>query len=145
MRILPSVSYRPPSHQPRGAWARHLHEQRKLRDLSQTQAFELVYERVGWSAKSRTAYVAIDMGERQPKENEAAVLGEEFGWPAEEGTPTEEPTLAAAITALVAELQASRLERESMESRLRAVEAELQSLRGPQATEGSPMRPVLRG
>lgn len=96
------VSYRPPSHQPRGAWARHLHEQRRLRDLSQTQAFELVYERVGWSSKSRTAYVAIDMGERQPKEHEAAVLGAEFGWPAEQDaseTPPGIPELVAALAA----------------------------------------------
>lgn len=75
------MSYRPSSKPPKGAWARHLHEQRRLRDLSQTQAFELVYERIGWSPKSRTAYVAIDMGDRKPKPDEVTVLGAEFGWP----------------------------------------------------------------
>jgi hypothetical protein len=106
--------YRPPSSQPKGAWARHLHEQRRARDLSATQAFELVYERIGWSAKSRTAYVAIDSGDRQPKENEAAVLAEEFGWPPEADDPIE-----AAQGDVVAAIQAQT----------RAIEANTEMLR----------------
>lgn len=119
------MSYRPPSKQPRGAWARHLHEQRRLRDLSQTQAFELVYERVGWSAKSRTAYVAIDMGERQPKGNEATVLGAEFGWPNEEALtePATDGDVAAAllVQAVAIEHQAAAIAALTTEIRLAAL------------------------
>jgi hypothetical protein len=129
--------YRPPSSQPRGAWARHLHEQRRSRDLSATQAFELVYERIGWSAKSRTAYVAIDSGDRQPKENEAAVLAEEFGWPPEpDSAPVEDVTLAAAILALTDELRAAREERAVMASRLMALEAVVDGLVGQAMKDG---------
>ncbi len=104
------MSYRPPSRQPRGSWARHLHDQRQLRDLSQTQAFEAVYERIGWSRKSRTAYVAIDMGERQPKPNEAQVLGAEFGWPPDpQDMPSETPDYAAIVAAI--DRQTAMLER----------------------------------
>lgn len=109
------MSYRPSKFPPKGAWARHLHEQRRARDLSQTQAFEFVYERVGWSPKSRTAYVAIDMGDRQPKDGEAAVLAAEFGWPPEPQTADEPPPDTAALVSVVgkllAELRAERAER----------------------------------
>lgn len=144
------MSYRPPSKQPRGSWARHLHEQRRLRDLSQTQAFEAVFERIGWSRKSRTAYVAIDMGERQPKPDEAAVLGAEFGWPPdpEINDDLEDVTLATALVALAGELRASREERVSLAARLEKVELVLDGLvqqamravngpRAPRETTGS--------
>lgn len=52
------------------------------------------------------------------------------------------PDLAAALMALVDELRESRMEREATETRLRAVEAELRSLRGPRAGAGSPGRSV---
>ena len=106
----------------------------------QTQAFEAVFERIGWSAKSRTAYVAIDMGERLPKPDEATVLGAEFGWPPdpEVNDDLQDATLASALLALTGELRASRLERESTEARLRAVEAELESLRAQPTGGGSP-------
>lgn len=124
------MSYRPPSKQPRGAWARHLHEQRRLRDLSQTQAFELVYERIGWSRKSRTAYVAIDMGERQPRPEEATVLGAEFGWPPdpEISDDPEDAGLASALLALAGELRAAREERAAVTQRLDQMEAVLDGL-----------------
>lgn len=149
------MSYRPSSKPPRGAWARHLQEQRRLRDLSQTQAFELVYERVGWSPKSRTAYVAIDMGDRQPKGNEVTVLGAEFGWPSDpvesEATETPDALIAAlaaqtaAINALVAEMRLSRAEQsgafEGIERALRVVanireDEESGSSSGPQSHGG---------
>ena len=123
--------YRPSTSKPNGAWSRHLDEQRRLRDLSQTQAFELVYERVGWSPKSRTAYVAIDKGERQPKPHEAAVLADEFGWPTESGEPvTVAPPddLAAAIRALTAELRDAREEREALRVERASVLARLDRL-----------------
>ena len=95
--------YRPSKRPPRGAWARHLQEQRRLRDLSAVAAFELVYERIGWSRKSRTAYVAIDAGDRQPKGTEVTVLGAEFGWPPDpldsDETPADQAALVSALTA----------------------------------------------
>jgi len=132
------VSYRPSKREPKGTWARHLHAQRKARDLSAVAAFELVYQRIGWSPKSRTAYVAIDMGDRPPKPEEATVLGAEFGWPPDPQDIEEDTTLAAALTALAAELRESRLAREAIEARLRAVEAELRSLRGRPTGGGLP-------
>ncbi len=75
--------YRPPSRQPKGAWAQHLHSVRRERDLSQTQAFELVYEGLGISRTSRAVYLAIDMGDRQPNPREAEYLASVFGWPPE--------------------------------------------------------------
>lgn len=117
------VSYRPPSTPPRGAWALHLHRIRQERDLSATQAFELVYERVGWSPKSRAAFVAIDQGRSQPSPEIAAVLAAEFGWPPEPGevVETNDP-LAAAILELTAELRTAREERATVEARLKEVE-----------------------
>lgn len=112
--------YRPPARAPRGAWATHLHSQRRERDLSQTQAFELVAVGLGLSPKSRAVYAAIDMGDRQPRAEEAEYLASVFGWPPE-GTAdasgaTETPDAlvsalqaqTAAINALVAELQQER-------------------------------------
>lgn len=103
--------YRPSKRPPRGAWARHLQEQRRLRDLSAVEAFELVYERIGWSRKSRTAYVAIDSGDRQPKDNEVTVLGAEFGWPTAEDAdpePADSAAYLARIDALVEQLAEDR-------------------------------------
>jgi hypothetical protein len=72
--------------------------------LSAVAAFELVYERIGWSPKSRTAYVAIDSGDRQPKGDEITVLGAEFGWPpdpeiVEVSVPPDQTALVAALQA----------------------------------------------
>lgn len=127
--------YRPPNRPPKGAWATHLHAIRRERDLSQVQAFELVQEGLGLSPKSRAVYIAIDMGDRQPKPEEAEYLASVFGWPSAATEPTEsgDPLVAAltrqseAIEALVALLtplvsdQASRLsEAESLLARLSA-------------------------
>lgn len=117
------MSYRPPSKPPKGAWARHLHEQRRLRDLSQTQAFELIYERVGWSPKSRTAYVAIDMGERAPRGDEVTVLGAEFGWPPDPLDEPEDVSLATVLGDLSRELAEMRAEREAVRSEAAALRA----------------------
>ncbi len=59
---------------------------RRERDLSQTQAFELVYEGLGISRTSRAVYLAIDMGDRQPNPREAEYLASVFGWPPEPAT-----------------------------------------------------------
>ena len=116
--------------EPKGRWARHLQDQRQQRNLSQTQAFELVHVRMGWSAKSRTAYRAIDMGERQPSHDEAAILAEEFGWPPEPeiNDDLEDPTLAAALLAIAGELRAAREERTTLVARVEEMDAVLRNL-----------------
>jgi hypothetical protein len=122
--------YRPTKREPRGRWARHLQEQRRLRDLSVVQAFELIQERIGWSPKSRTAYGAIDIGDRQPKPSEAAILAEEFGWPPdpEITDDLEDATLATALLAFSEELRAVRVERVTLAARMERVEAVLEGL-----------------
>ena len=122
--------YRPPKDEPKGRWARHLHEQRRLRDLSQMQAFELVYERMEWSPKSRASYVAIDMGTRQPSPAEATILGAEFGWPPdpEVNDDLQDATLASALLAIAAELREARQERSAVAQRLDEIEAVLDGL-----------------
>lgn len=56
-----------------------------------------------------------------------------------------QPDLAAALTALVEELRAMRQEREGMEARVRALEAEVRSHHGQPGGAGFPMRSVPRG
>lgn len=161
--------YRPPTRPPTGTWAVHLHDQRRRRDLSQTQAFELVRDPMGLSPKSRATYIALDMGDRQPREDEAAVLAAEFGWPPE---PTSEAAGAIesgddlgsairsqteAIAALVAELQAEREERAKeraervrieasyraeMDARVAFLESVVRSLRPRPANPGDRARPA---
>jgi transcriptional regulator with XRE-family HTH domain len=76
--------YRPPSRPPRGRWAQWLHRRRRELGLSQTQAFErLLAAGMPWSPKSRATYVAIDMGDRQPRPDEAEILARVFGKPDE--------------------------------------------------------------
>jgi hypothetical protein len=89
--------YRPLSRPPRGAWARHLQAQRKARDLSQQQAFELVYQRAGWGPRSRASYVRIDEGLTQPSESVAQVLAAAFGWPEEDVVAEEEIDLIGVL------------------------------------------------
>jgi hypothetical protein len=110
--------YRPSKRPPKGAWSRHLQEQRRVRDLSAVEAFELVFERIGWSRKSRTAYVAIDSGDRQPKGNEVTVLGAEFGWPS---AADAEPEAVGETDALVAALREQTAAIDRLVSRLDAM------------------------
>lgn len=105
------MSYRPPSRPPVGGWAKHLHKIRRERDLSQQQAFELVSEGLHLSPKSRAVYIALDMGDRQPRPDEAEYLATVFGWPEEQDTPTPAADQAALIAALTR--QAEALERQT--------------------------------
>jgi hypothetical protein len=103
--------YRPPSTEPRGKWAIALHAKRKAEGISQTEGFELLGPRLGFSPKSRAAYIAIDMGTRQPSESEAVVLADWLGyWPddssmASSGGATTQPELAAYLEANTAALR----------------------------------------
>ncbi len=130
--------YRPPSTEPRGKWAKRIHEKRRADGLSQTGAFELLGSRLGFGPKSRFSYVALDMGTREPTEHEAAVLAEWLGgYPSDEpqdalqATQTPDPVAAAidrqtaALEALVDELLRWRTEDRA---RLDQVEAVLDEL-----------------
>ncbi len=146
------MTYRPSSRPPQGRWALFLHEQRRSRDWSQSQAFEALRAVLGLGPRSRASYLALDMGDREPRAGEQAALVAFFGAePSDHIEPVAEPTnidLAAAITALVGELGEWRRERETIESRLRAVESELQSLRAPReggASAALPVPPVEAG
>jgi len=148
------VSYRPPIHPPKGKWAKAIHAKRRADDLSQTALFELIGKELGFAAKSRTAFRAIDLGDRPPTDDEAKVLAAWLGgWPSEDMGPsgdaaqpspdvlalvTELNAQTKAMTALVAELQKARTKRDAdIEMRLRAMEAELQSLRARPVGGGS--------
>lgn len=136
--------YRPPSRPPKGAWARHLHQRRRERNLSQAQAFELVFEGLKLSKRSRAVYAAIDMGDRQPRADEAEYLASVFGWPPEDDVPSagsgdgissDSAALIAAIRSLVEEMRLSRAQQdESTQALLEAVAAVAHGGRGQPET-----------
>lgn len=84
--------YRPPSREPRGRWARHIHAKRREWGWSQTRGFEAVREAMGLGPKSRAAYIPIDEGKRPPTPTEEAALLAVYGAPPEE---SEVPEVAA--------------------------------------------------
>ena len=94
---------------------------------------------LGFGPKSRAAYVALDLGSRPPTEAEQKVLVEWLG-----AYPDDEPTtagtggdtltvpaayleridaLVGSVSDLVAEVRATRLERDDLRERLAALEA----------------------
>lgn len=122
------TSYRPPSREPKGRWARHIHAVRRARGWSQTAGFEAVREGMGLSPKSRAAYIAVDMGERQPTPKEEAALIAVYGLPPEasemplEATESGDALVEAiraqtkAMLALVAAIEGERAERVAWET-----------------------------
>lgn len=113
-----SSGYRPPSTTPRGAWALHIHAVRRERGWSQTRGFrEARNNGLPLGAESRSAYISIDMGKRQPRPEELPALVATYGAlpdkevPAPTEIETGEPSLAGAIRALTDELRAMRQER----------------------------------
>jgi len=135
--------YRPPSTEPRGKWAQAIHRKRRSDGISQTGAFELLGSRLGLGPKSRAAYVAIDLGLRQPTDAEAVILADWLGgYPSDDmetggAGATADPAVSSlilalaaqteAITALVGELREARAERdaalEELRAQVRALEA----------------------
>lgn len=135
------MSYRPLGVPPRGAWARHLQAERKKRDLSQIEAFELVYRKVGWSPKSRTAFTKIDKGEATPNEEVAAALAEVFGWPEEQPDQVDdEIDLVGALNR-----QASAMERQALafDRLASALEHQASGLTGVMSTWGDLLASLL--
>lgn len=88
------TGYRPPSKEPKGRWARHIHAKRREFGWSQTRGFEAVREGMGLSEKSRAAYIAIDMGDRQPTAAEETVLIAVYGIPEEPAQKEAGPALS---------------------------------------------------
>ncbi len=81
-----------------------------------------------------------------PSADALAILVRTFGVPLpEEQQGYGDASLAAAVLELTGELRAWRVERESTEARLRAVEAELESLRARPAAGASSGRSVPLG
>jgi hypothetical protein len=117
IRCPMSTGYRPPSREPQGRWARHIHAVRKERGWSQTYGFEQVREGLNLAAKSRTAYIPLDIGTREPTPEEGEVLASVYGWPSDEppepleATETPASDLAAAIRELVETIRSERAER----------------------------------
>lgn len=111
------MGYRPPSVEPRGAWAKAIHRKRRELNISQQRAFELLGPSLGFGPKSRAAYVALDLGTRPPTEAESKVLAEWLGgYPDDEpitaGTEGDTPAVPAAylarIDALLEQMAADR-------------------------------------
>lgn len=135
VRHLMAPGYRPPSADPKGRWARHIHAARRERGWNQTRAFEEWHVGLGLAPKSRTAYLNLDMGKRQPKPHEAEYLASQIGWPPDQDEPVEAPpsdmaALIAAIRdqtramdALVNELRADHAVSADVRERVAAIEA----------------------
>ena len=133
------TGYRPPSKEPKGRWARHIHAVRRERGWSAQRGFEAVHEGLGLSPKSRAAYLPFESGERTPTPTEEAALAAVYGWPPESPTEALEATesgdtgMAALIAAirdqtaamvdLVNELQAARGLSPEVRERVAALEA----------------------
>jgi hypothetical protein len=141
------MSYRPSARPPVTPWARHLDQVMRDRGWSRVRLFEEVGGELGYSPKSRSGFLPL-LEDREPTAAQADVLRRHFGEPQpQEPAPDSAHTegagsLAAAILELTAELKAAREAREAYEVRLRAVEAELLSLRAAPVDEASPGRHV---
>lgn len=149
------MAYRPSSHLPETAWARHLDNIRRERDWSATQLFEHVRVPLGLAEKSRSAFASSL--HRDPRPAYVPVLRQLFGDPPAEPEATKEPEgsdptglLEAMTRALLAQAQAftaletavaqrfedASAERAVMLDSLARLEAELHALRAP-ATNGA--------
>lgn len=114
-----NVSYRQSATEPKGRWARYLHQMRRELDWSQQQAFETLRDGLQLGPKSRASYVAIDMGKRQPTVGEQQFLVRYFGKSPDDFPDIQEPAeqadplvaalrgQTAAISALVDQIGAA--------------------------------------
>lgn len=151
------MGYRPPSVEPRGAWAKAIHRKRRELNVSQQRAFEMLGASLGFGPKSRAAYIALDMGQRPPTEAESKVLAEWLGgYPEEPSTAGSDigrhtpfdpaayleriDALVGSVSELVAEVRAARQERDDLLERVGALEAaaRLRERSGDGAGDGTP-------
>jgi hypothetical protein len=132
--------YRPSKVEPNGRWARHIDARRREWDWSLTRGFEEVHEALGYSDKSRTAYRALDLGEREPTTKEAEALASVYGWPPEGETAitegsgaglTSQPDLSVLVPIMERQAAAAERQADAIEALVR-----LLTMRGPaQQTE----------
>ena len=87
-------------------------------------------EGLGLGSKSRAAYAAIDMGDRQPSEAEAEYLASVFGWP-----PDDYAEETVEVTPLVA----------ALERQARAIEALVEEMRRERIVQTEGMAALLEG
>jgi hypothetical protein len=110
------------------------------RGWSRVRLFEEVGAELGYAPKSRSAILPF-LEDKEPPPAVAAVFRRHFGDPPAEPEPVvvESPPadLATAILALTDELRERRQERVEQEARLRALEAEVRSLREQLGDAGS--------
>jgi hypothetical protein len=79
------VSYRRPTKQLGGAWARHIDNWLREHDWSVNHAFEQWHDELGLGERSRASWVKVVSGERPPNERQAKFLVSVMGEP-EAGT-----------------------------------------------------------
>jgi hypothetical protein len=79
------VSYRRPTKQLGGAWARHIDNWLREHDWSVNHAFEQWHDDLGLGERSRASWVKVVSGERPPNERQAKFLVSVMGEP-EAGT-----------------------------------------------------------
>jgi hypothetical protein len=79
------VSYRRPTKQLGGAWARHIDNWLREHDWSVNHAFEQWHDELGLGERSRASWVKVVSGERPPNERQARFLVSVMGEP-EAGT-----------------------------------------------------------
>lgn len=131
---------------------------RKDRDWSQTRAFEELREGLHFGPKSRSAYIALETGQRQPTTDEQKYLIGYFG-----KTPDDVPEPIRAPNPMLEVADAIRAQTEAINAlvglleplvstagervdiRLGALEAELQSLRARPRAGGPQGPPVPDG
>jgi hypothetical protein len=65
------VSYRRPTKQLGGAWARHIDNWLREHDWSVNHAFEQWHDDLGLGERSRASWVKVVSGERPPNERQA--------------------------------------------------------------------------
>lgn len=115
---------------------------RKAAKFSNAKDFLVAVKASGRKAPSYSTYAQWESGEVTPRDE---TLGPIVEYHREKDTWPEEATdadLASAIRELATELRLAREARELTEARLRAVEAELESLRAAPAAEESPAPPA---
>jgi hypothetical protein len=75
------VSYRRPTKQLGGAWARHIDNWLREHDWSVNHAFEQWHDDLGLGERSRASWVKVVSGERPPNERQAGFLVSVMGEP----------------------------------------------------------------
>lgn len=117
----PEMAYRATSGPLLTEWSRFIDRVKRENDWSSTQAFEAVQNDLGLSPKSRTAFLKVITGEREPTAKEVAVMERVYG-----GRPTEQDEaapIAVATSTDPALLAILARQTEAMEAQTAAINA----------------------